>query len=156
MATTNLSAILDRPASQVERPKSIPIGTYLWVVKGLPRQDVSAKKKTPFYEFTVGCLQPGDDVDMDDLDAALTRKDGTKKVLTEVTQKLTFYLTDDALWRIKAFFEHCGLDVETDDPSVRQLAEQTGGCQFWGTIGHTASDDGESVFANIVKTAKVD
>lgn len=156
MPKPNFGNILNKPASQIERPKAIPIGNYIWLVQGLPRQDVSARKQTPFYEYTVKPLQATEDVDQEALDEALSRKDGTKKALGDFTQRLTFYITENSAYRLPEFLKHCGLDVTDDEVTVEQLAQQAGGCQFLGTIGHTPSEDGENVYANIVRTAAVD
>lgn len=154
-AQPNFGVILDRKPTQIERPKVLPAGSYITVVQGMPRQDKSAKKQTPFYEYTCKYLQAMDDVDQDDLDAALSRADGTKRVLGEMTVKLTYYLTEDAIWRLKQFLEHCGLN-EDDFESIRHMAESAGGCQVVVKLRHKPSDDGESMYAEVFGTAPVE
>lgn len=152
MANPDFSAILDRTSAEVERPKPLPIGPYAWAVKGLPRMDKSAKKGTPFVEFTCQPLQAMEGVDEDDLEAALTKKDGSKKLLGDMTQRLTFYLTEDALWRLKKFLVQ-DLQIEEGDRTLAALIDEAPGCQFIGTVKHTPTDDGEGVYANIGSTA---
>ena len=48
----NFEDILDKPATEIDRPKPLPIGEYVWTIQGLPRYDKSKEKQTPFYEFT--------------------------------------------------------------------------------------------------------
>lgn len=142
-AATNFSSILDKPASEVEKPKPLAAGTYLAVVKGMPEQGASNLKKTPFVEFTLGFLSAEDDVDPDELKEAL----GDAK-LGDKTIKNTFYLTEGSLWRLKDWLGALGLDIE-GDASLGQLIEATPGCQIMITLGHEASQDGKSVFARI-------
>ena len=150
--TATFSDILNKPASEVERPKPLPAGTYLCVVKGLPRFDKSSKKQTEFVEFNLSPMQAGEDVDQEDLAAMLLNKDGTSKVLNELTIRATYYLTDNSLYRLKDFLTHCGLDVESD-ASLRQLVDAAPGCQVTAFVKHQASDDGQSVYAQLGGTA---
>src|SRR6266545_6388685 len=99
----SFSEILDKPAKEIERPKPLPVGTYLTVVKGLPRFDKTSKKNTDFVEFTHQVLQVGDDVDEEAIIAYLTKGDGTKSKLSEAVIKNTYYLTPNAAWRLRKF-----------------------------------------------------
>lgn len=146
--------ILDKPATEIDRPKPLPIGSYTWSVVGLPRYDKSKEKQTPFYEFQVKCLSALDDVDEEALNEWAKKSDGTGRALADFTQKLTFYITEGSLYRLQDFIEHCGVDNE--GKSVRQAVEETPNCQFVGNITHTASKDGTTVFANIGRTAPVE
>lgn len=154
-AQPNFGAILDRKPTAIERPKILPVGSYIVVVQGMPRQDKSQKKQTPFYEYTCKYLQAMDDVDQDELEAALTRADGTKKSLGDMTVRLTYYLTEDAVWRLKQFLEHCGLE-EDDFESLRQMAESAGGCQLVVKLRHKPTDDGEGMYSEVAGTAPVE
>lgn len=160
MNTPNFGSILDKPSSEVQRPKPLPQGSYIWLINGQPRYDKSAKKQTEFVEFNLKCLgtlqnDAGEsDVDPDALDAALTKPSGEKVPLNEKTTRVTFYLTEDAIWRLNKFLTDCGIDGE--DKSLRQMIDETPGCQVGGYLKHTASEDGEAVFANISKTFSVE
>lgn len=143
MSTPNFASILDKPSSEVERPKPLPVGTYLWAVNGMPRYDKSSKKQTEFVEFTLNCLGAGEDVDQEAL-AAMGGFQGKQ-------MKATYYLTENSLWRLKEFLDHCGIDPEG---SLRQRVEQAAGCQVVGQITHEASQDGQSVFARLGNTAQ--
>lgn len=155
MNAPNFSSVLDRPAESVEKPKPIPPGTYLFACKDQPRFDKSTKKGTEFVEFTCIPLQAGEDVDADALSEALTNKNtGEVKPLAEKVIKNTFYLTEDALWRLTEFLEHLGLDSK--GKSIGALISETPGCQFLGAVVHKMADDKKNIFANIGQTSKVE
>ncbi len=138
----NFGALLDKPASDVERPKPLPQGSYHCIVKGLPRFDKSSKKFTEFVEFTLQPTAAGEDVDEEDL-AAMGG-------IANKTIRATYYITEDALWRLKDFLSHCGIE---EDGSLRNMIDQTPNCEVIAFIKHRASEDGQSVFAELAKTA---
>lgn len=148
MSSPNFSDILDRPASETERPKPLPAGGYLCVVKGLPRRDKSAKKGTPFVEFILQPVEAMEDVDAE----ALAAMGG----LANKTIKATYYLTEDALWRLKDFLEHTTGEEVPEGASYSQLIEQTPNCQVIAFLRHEASEDGASIFARLAKTAPLE
>lgn len=152
MNTANFGSILDRAPSSVERPKPAPVGTYRTIISGLPKFDKSTKKQTEYVEFTHKFVSAGDDVDQEALGAYLSNPDGTKKALTDVTMKNTYYLTDNSLWRLKEFLEHCGFDMDDKDVSFRQAIESTVNQEVGVYVAHEASNDGTSIFAKIAKT----
>lgn len=152
--STQFSDILDKPADQIDKPKPLPVGTYTWMVQGLPRFDKSKEKQTPFYEFLVKCTGALDDVNEEDLQEWAKKADGTMRSLTEFTQKLTFYITEGSLYRLQEFLQHCGIDG--DGKSTRQAIDETPNCEFVGNITHTASKDGTSVYANIGRTGPIE
>lgn len=141
----NFSSILDKPASEVERPKPIPQGTYFTVVQGQPRFDKSSKKQTEFSEYQLKITGVGEDVDEAELEAWSTKGDGSKRLITDQTIKATFYHTEDALWRLKEFLEHCGIELE--GKSLREAIEETPGSSVGAFVKHEPSQDGQSIFA---------
>lgn len=151
----NFGSILDRPSESIERPKPLPVGTYLWVVKGQPRQDKSSRKGTEFVEYTVEPLQAAEDVDQEALHEALTNKQtGEVKPLQAKQRKVTFYITEDAIWRLKDFLDHCGVE-DGKNISLRQRISGANGCQFLGAIRHEASEDGSTIYDRIGQTTAV-
>src|SRR5262249_22764520 len=109
MAAPQLSSILDRQGTEVERPRPLPFRTYRTIVTGAPRFDKSKNKGTVFVEFTLKFLPAEEDVDADDLAHALTKPSGESVPLQEKSNRLTFYLTEDAAYRLKDFLKHCGV-----------------------------------------------
>lgn len=146
MATPNFSSILDKPIDTVERPPAMPAGPYAGRIKGKPVYDVSSKKKTPYVEFTVMPTEPLDDVDPAELDAYVAKVGP----ITGKPQKLTFYLTDSALFMLKDFLKACGIDVEKG--SVREGIDQVEGLEIGFMINHEPTTDGEGVFARVGRT----
>lgn len=143
----NFASILDEEPTEIERPKPLPPGSYLCVVKGLPRYDKSAKKQTEFVEFTLQPIQALEDVDTDDLEAM--------GGFANKTIKATFYLTEDAKYRLDEFHTHCGLELEKGT-SRKERNEQVNNCQVIAHLKHEASNDGESIFARLSGTAAVE
>lgn len=141
----NFGALLDKPASDVERPKPLPQGSYHCIVKGLPRFDKSSKKQTEFVEFTLQPMAAGEDVDEEEL-AAMGG-------IANKTIRATYYITEDSLWRLKAFLEHCGIE---ESGSLRQMIDETPNCEVMAFLKHEASNDGESVYATLSKTGPVE
>lgn len=150
------SSILDTPMSQVARPKPAPHGSYLAMVRGLPRYDKSTKKGTPFSEYTLQLLEALDDVDEEALNEWLAKADGTVSALRDKTMRVTYYHTPDALWRLEKFLKDCGLEAEDDEESIGDVEQKTPGRQLVIHVKHTPSDDGETMFANVDKTGPAD
>ena len=124
--TPNFQAILDEAPTEVERPKARPVGTYLCVV-GQATYEKSSKKGTPFVKFPLRALTALDDVDS----AELEESGGIDGFNTSVT----FYLTEDAIYRLDEFHEHCGLDL-ADPLSRRGRNELVANAQVLVVIGH--------------------
>ena len=156
MSAPNFGALLDKPSTEIERPKPLPAGVYTCVIQGLPKMDKSSKKGTEYVEFTHKFLEAGEDVDPDDLKSFLTSADGGKKKLSDVTMRNTYYLTENSIWRLKDFLKDCGFDVDSDDATLRQMIEDTPGKQVGVFVKHQASQDGQAVFANIDHTVAVE
>lgn len=176
MAGPSFSPILDRKPGDIEKPRNLVIGSYIFITKGLPRFD-KAKTGTEFSEFM--CIPQGPvpapdgegnlDVDQEALDEVLTRKNGEKAAIQSKPQRLTFYHTEDAIWRLEAFLRDLGFDIPTDDekkemteeqldalPSLRQMINESPNRRFGGYISHKPSDDGTQMYANITKTFRLD
>jgi hypothetical protein len=149
----NFGTLLDKPSSEVERPKPLPQGSYHCIVKGLPRFDVSSKKKTEFVEFTLAVQSAGEDVDEDDLKNWMVKGDGSSRRIQDATIRATYYITEDALWRLKDFLQHCGIE---EGESIRAMIDESPNCEVIAYIRHRASEDGEAMFAELAKTAPVE
>lgn len=154
MNQQSFASILDKPATEVDRPKPLPVGTYICVVNGLPRFDKSSKKQTEFVEFALKPLAASEDVDDEALVTALTRGDGSSKALQDMTIRAIYYLTEDAIWRLKKFLEDLGIDSE--GKSLRQMIDEAPGRQVAANLRHEASEDGQAIFARLKDTAAVE
>lgn len=151
MNAPNFSSILERSASDVERPKPLPSGTYICMVQGMPRFDKSTKKGTDYVEFSlrVTDVYRNDEGESDVDDDALEEYGG----ITEKSRlRATFYITEDAVWRLKKFLTDCGIDQE--GKSLAMMIHDAPNQTLLVHVGHRAAEDGEGVFAEIKKTAK--
>jgi hypothetical protein len=149
MSGPQFSTLLDEEPTEINRPKPLPVGPYAATV-GMPRYDKSTKKKTDFVEFPLQIIAALDGVD----EEALTEALGGKPI-GEKSQRITFYLTEDAVYRLDEFHEHCGIDIT--EPGKRKVRnEDCVNRQVGIMIKHTSSDDGESVYANVAKTFPVE
>jgi hypothetical protein len=101
MDTTDFRDLLSKPLDEVQRPKSLPVGTYEGIVASY-RYDKSGTKQTPFVEYTIRLTGPGDGMDPNELEGI----DVSKRQLRK-----TFYITEDAMWRCKDFLEKIGVEI---------------------------------------------
>lgn len=155
---TKLADLMEAESSgKVDRPKPVPVGTYLAKLIGQPEHGTSEKKGTPFIRFSGEFVEPGEDVDEEDLATWAAREDGSERTLRGTAlpkNGLTFYKTPDAIWRLDKFFDDLG--VLDKGKSRNDMAEDAIGREFLVNINHTSSDDGEATFANIKSTASVE
>lgn len=149
-------SILDTPSMDVARPRPVPQGHYLTMVRGQPNYG-AAKTGTQFVEFTMQPLEADEDVDLEDLKATLTKASGDVVPLTERSLRLTFYLTEDAVWRLRKFLNDLGIEEMNGKKklTLRERIEMAPGRQCLSHVKHTPSPDGEGTFANIDRTAPV-
>lgn len=149
MNAPNFSSILDHEVQTIDKPKPLPVGSYIGLADGMPKFDKSTKQKTDYVEFNVKPLSAKEDVNQTALAEALNGKSLTDKKL-----RLTFYLTEDAVYRLDTFmFEH--LDGIEIGMSRKQAISMVPGRQFGFTIRHRASEDGTQIYAEIGSTFKV-
>jgi hypothetical protein len=94
--------LLDEAVDHVERPKTIPTGSYIATV-GQWETGESKQKKTPFVRFPLRFISALDDVDAEELEAA--------GGCSGKQARIDFYVTEDAIYRLDAFHEHCGEDL---------------------------------------------
>lgn len=144
---TNFASILDAPSEGGKRPPPLPAGTYTCIVQGLPEYGKSSQKQTDFVKFILTPTSALDDVDTEQLHEA--GGFSGRKIFA------TYYITEDAKWRLEAFLKHCGLD-ENEFSSIRQMIEATPGCQVLACMRHKPYQDGSGIFAEIASTAAVD
>lgn len=143
----NFASILDEAPTEINRPKPLPVGTYLCVVQGQPVYDKSNKKGTPFVEFTLRPISAEEDVDADDL--------AEMGGIGDKTIKATFYLIDGAAFRLDEFHQHCGIDIN-EPASRRSRNEAIVNAQVRAVIKHEMSQDATQSFARLARTAVAD
>jgi len=141
--TPNFASILDEAPSEVDRPKPLPAGTYTCIVAGTPIYDKSSKKGTPFVQFTLKPISAESDVDEEDLHEM--------GGFENKTIRATYYLTEDAVFRLDEFHQHCGLDLGKEQ-SRRQRNDEVVNCEVRAVVKHRTSDDGSQIFAELART----
>ncbi len=154
MNDRSLTSALDRPASSVERPKPVPVGHYTFIIQGMPREDKSSQKKTPFWEYQLKAIHAHDDVDSEALTAWYQRADGSTKTIGDINMKPKFYLTDEALFMLKDFIEATGIE-ESEYETLRQGAQMLTNRQVVGLVTHKPTENG-NMFAEVRGFSKVE
>lgn len=140
----SFSSILDRQATEIEPPKQVPIGDYVCIIKSR-RYDKSSKKGTDFVEYTLQPVEAMESVDQEQL--------AEVGGFADKTFKLTFYLTEDAAYRLKDFLAD-DLGIDAEDRSLRMMIEDAIGSSVIATIGHEISQDGKRFRAVVKSTTK--
>lgn len=139
----DLRTLMDKPLDSYERPKPLPSGTYLGIVKGHTVDKAKNENETPYVKFTVQIMSAEADVDAD----LLVDVDFTKKQLSK-----TFYLTEDAGYRLKDFIKSCGL---SGSGGLAQALEEVKGAQVMVFVTTKASKSGDEFYNDIDKMAGV-
>lgn len=102
MSTPNLRDLLSRPADGFKAPPPLPAGTYYGTISGTEYGE-SREKKTPYVRFTVKLMSPGQDIEPSMLEGIdLSRRD----------QRVDFFLTEDAVFRLVEFARTCNIAPE--------------------------------------------
>ena len=154
--TPNFTDVLDTPSTEVAPPKLPPQGTYAAMVKGL-YNDGKYSTGTEYSEYTLQLQEAMDDVDPDNLKAALTKANGDVIPITQLSVKARYSHTEDSLFILKQFLDHLQIPDKEDDGKVRtikQRMQDVPGKMLLVHIKHNPSQDGTRMFANIDKTGK--
>src|SRR5216684_2607841 len=141
---TNFEDILNRSIDDIKPPPMLPEGTYLCVVQGLPEQIESSKKKTPGLRFKLQVVQPLEDVDPAEL---LAFEGGVGGKIVNHDQ----WVTEDSLFMLKQFVEHCGALEE--GASLSACIDNVPNSSVLAFIKHETSDETKRTFAKIQRTA---
>jgi hypothetical protein len=107
MSTVNIKALIDRPVESAKKPTLKPAGTYSGVIQSF-KFDESSQKKTPFVRLNVKNCQPGADIAPE---ALLDPEDQTPMDLSKWSPYEDYYLTDDALYRVRELMESCKMNI---------------------------------------------
>ena len=151
MAKPDFTSILDMTPDEVERPKILPPGGYVCVIKERPISDVSSMKETPYWEFVLHPVEALENVDEDSLADALTRANGEKRKLSDMTIRARFYDTEAAGFRLKKFLlQDCQLEPKG---TFGAIIENIIGCEVIANIKHRSV--GDDTFVDLKSTAPV-
>lgn len=145
---TSFTDILNKPATEIEAGKPLPVGTYLCLVDGQPEHKTMGKNNTDCFEFNLKPMQAQADVDQQ---ALLENLKG--KSLSDKKLRHRLFVTEDSLWRLKKFLEDLG--IELGSRGLGECIPEAMGRQVMVAVGHRASEDGTQVFMEVKNTAKV-
>ena len=142
---TNLSAILDKPATDFVAPPPLPSGGYHCVIQGLPEQVESSKKKTPGFRFLLSPIAYDDDVDETELNAI--------GGLEGKTIRNDMWLTENSAFMFREFLEHCG--ISSEGKTLSQMIDESPNSECMVFIRHEPIEGRDSMRAVIAKTGPV-
>lgn len=108
----DLSAILSKPATEVEKPKPLPDGMYLGQIKGYTSKVAGANNNTVL-DVQVDILQA--------LDVEVA-----PEVLAGKSRRISFWLTPDALYRLKDFMVK-DLGIEEGGKTLMEMLSEING-----------------------------
>lgn len=138
----NFASILDEAPNEVVLPPAMPNGTYNFIIKSW-EDGRTSEKGNKSIDFNVIYQSAEDDVDEEDL-AAVGGCLGKPA-------KLTFWITEDAVYRLDQFHEHCGLDL-AEERSRKMRNDDVIGQSFRGFVKQKPSKDGTRMYSNIERT----
>lgn len=114
----DFSVLLSKPADDIKRPPALPAGTYKGKIT-THRFDESSEKKTPYVRFDVKFtgehLEDVDAADVEGIDIA-------KRTLSK-----DYYLTEDAIYRLKEMLESLG--IPSAGRSIGEMIPEAVGCE---------------------------
>jgi len=145
----NYNSLLDKTVGSAERPKAVPIGVYLGIITEMGF-DTSAKKKTPFVRYSVKPIQAVSGVDQELFTAA-----GGAERLNKMKLGLDFYLTEDALWRLREFLEE-SLRIDCSTRSFKESIPYAVNQQIYFVMDVAVSEDGKASYNQIKSVLKPD
>lgn len=147
----NLSAILDKPATDFNFPPPLSAGGYHCVVQGLPEQIESSKKKTQGFEFLLTPVAYDEDVDEAELQAIGGLEGKVIKHTMWLSQDESKLPTTVAM--LREFLEHCGISPE--GKSVNQMIDEVPNAECMVFMRHEPIEGRDAMRAVVAKTGPV-
>ena len=102
MSDSDFTSLLHKNTAEIQRPWTLPSGTYTLLILGY-EFGKSSRKETPYVRYKFQCQSFDQDVDPADLEG----KDWQKKEIRD-----DFYLTKDAMYRLVDFIKVSGVNTE--------------------------------------------
>lgn len=144
------AALLQQKAADVKPPVRLPVGSFVATILSREYTKVGEKQNT-VCQYKVRYDEALPDVNADDLARAIDTAEGGRP-MNEVEDKLDFWITPDALWRIVEFHnDHLRLDPELP---ISEQVEAAPGHQFIAVRSQVANKkDPTKPYINITATA---
>lgn len=115
MSKVDFRAILSNKVGAIEKPKPLPVGNYAAVVDSWEPQEVG-KNKTPAIRVNFRLTAPGENVDMDELEQV-----GGLPAVLKRKVNAAYWLTEDAMYRLREFMEDVCKAENTEDRSISEV-----------------------------------
>lgn len=148
----SFTEILNKKIDDIEAPKNMPTGTYLWSITSLPKTSEIAEGKYDVVDYELNCLGAQDDVDAAAL-AAYGNVLGKKIRHRFMFDKLDTTNFDRNLYFWKIFNENT-LGIKED--SIKETLNAAVGKQLYAKIRWRHDTRLDRTFDEIGDTAKVD
>lgn len=148
MTSVNFGELLGVQVDSVERPKSFPVGHYEAVILG-HELGQSSKKETPYARFNVKLISPLEDVDPELFEEA----GGLEGLNARKPLYNTFYLTPDAIYRLREFLENA-LELSCHGRAFDEVLPEATNCSVVAVIEHQTGDREGEVYMQIRECVK--
>jgi hypothetical protein len=140
--------ILTMQLEEIKPPQALPVGTYLCIVDGQPEITRLGENQTDCVVFNLKVAQAQSDVDQNQLAEVLN---GDALLDRKITHRM--FVTDRSKHRIKKFLaDDLGIDPTN---SLRKSIMEAAGKQVLVKLTHKHAQDGQTIYENVLSTAKV-
>jgi len=155
---TNLAtSILDQATTEAERPRPLPVGTYICSVLPDVQKGTSSNKGTEYIQYRFQVLdlfrdkEGNSDVSEDELEEL-----GGIGSLRPIT--VTVYLTENSAWRHRKLLDDLGTPEKEGRKNLShwERAQMAPGHQVVANFRHEPNQDGSAVFPRLNYTASVE
>ena len=150
MSEVNFGELLNVQVETAERPKVFPEGPYDTLITG-HEMGTSSQKGTPFVKFLCKLIGPRDGVENELFEEA----GGMEGLNKRKPLALTFYLTTDAMYRLREFLENT-LELSCSGRTFEVVIPEATNFSFISTIKHSPGSRPGDVYMNIDDTAAAD
>ncbi len=106
MAAPDFSQLLKTNLDTIKKPPTLPAGTFHGRISKYEFGE-SQEKKTPYLRLHLQLLSPGADIASEDM----SDSDGRPIDLAKRQMRKDYFLTEDAMYRLKEFIESCGIST---------------------------------------------
>lgn len=141
----DFSKILQKQATEIEKPKALPVGEYIAINQKLPEFKGIGKNETAGAIFALVIIAPTESVDPDEVQAYGEVKGKTVNY--------TQWLTEASEFRAKEELKNA-FDIDETGKTLGQMYNETINKQVIVTIAHEPSQDGTEIFHRAVAIAK--
>jgi hypothetical protein len=157
----NFSDILNKRADDIEAPKNMPIGTYLWAIPNPPKTSTIGDGKYEAIDFDLVCLLALDDVDQGALQeyGPVQGKHQRHRFMFDLAGTPEAEQSNtNRLFYFKQFLTE-SLGIDGDGKTIGQMLAEVPGKQVKANIGWRPDNrpgQQSRVFDEIKSTARAD